>query len=105
MGSFASTWRDLRAALKPGDQLRGWSKAKGQTDLQFHISEVGPTWIGILPTTGNVRRISKGDFDRVYAFWPAYKRGEITRAQMRDISQNTSYIFAMLNWVERDRSR
>jgi hypothetical protein len=86
--------------LKKGDQIKGWSRLHGETSLVFKIDEVGDTWISVLPQTKIPRRISKGDFSQVYAFWKSYCAGEVGRAEMTTLSQNTSYIFALLHWRE-----
>jgi hypothetical protein len=80
--------------------ITGWSRDKGNTALEFRIAEVESTSITIVPGQGKRRRISKGDFAQVFAFWSEYCRGEITRHAMAQVLQNTSYIFGILRWLE-----
>jgi hypothetical protein len=56
--------------------------------------------ITILPGTGCERRISKGDFEKVLDHWADYKAGRVTRAELTNISQNTTYIMSLLHWRE-----
>ena len=100
MVAFDVAWDDLIHRLKPHQELNGWSRAKGPTVLRFQIAEIEPTAIIVRPGQGMRRRISKGDFAQVFAFWPAYCRGEIPRHKMAKLSQNTSYIFSILRWQE-----
>jgi hypothetical protein len=46
------------------------------------------------------RRISKGDFERIFALWPDYKVGAIRRRELVTRSQNTTYIISLLHWRE-----
>jgi hypothetical protein len=36
----------------------------------------------------------------VYAAWPTYRAGKMSRAEITELSQNTSYIFGILRWQE-----
>jgi hypothetical protein len=53
---------------------------------------------------GQERRVSKGDFQRLSAFWGAYNRGTIGRAELGKRSQNTTYILSILHWREETQS-
>jgi hypothetical protein len=46
------------------------------------------------------RTIGKSDFARVYGARENYRAGRVSRAEMTEISQNASYIFAILRWQE-----
>jgi hypothetical protein len=43
------------------------------------------------------RRVSKGDFEKVYAVWDTYLAGNLPRSKMGALSQNTTYILSMLH--------
>jgi hypothetical protein len=99
MNDFEALWRDLQRRLRPGLEIKGWSRDKGDTSLRFEIVDVSPGSITVTsPTLSKSRTISKGDFARVYAAWPDYRSAKISRAEMADMSQNTSYIFGVLQW-------
>jgi hypothetical protein len=98
--AFDVAWDDLTRRLKPNQEFSGWSRDRGVTALKFQIAEIEPTSITVLPGRGKQRRISKGDFAQVFAFWAEYCRGEIPRHKMAELSQNTSYIFSILRWQE-----
>ncbi len=43
--------------------------------------------------------IAKSDLAKVHAAWSDYCAGKISRAEMTELSQNTSYyIFSILRW-------
>ena len=47
------------------------------------------------------RRISKGDFEKVYAIWSEYVAGNYPRSKMTSLSQNTTYILGIFHQVMR----
>jgi hypothetical protein len=100
MSDFDRAWGGLTQALRPRQTLSGWSRDKGITSLKFQIAEIDSTSVTVIPGQGKRRRISKGDFAQVFAFWPEYLRGDLPRHAMANISQNTSYIFGILHWYE-----
>jgi cupin 2 domain-containing protein len=50
------------------------------------------------------RRISKREFERVFAVWSDYKVGTVRRGKLAILSQNTTYILSILHWREEFQS-
>jgi hypothetical protein len=99
MATFEQVWLDIVKKLRPGTELAGWSRDKGETHSKFRIVELDSTHVSIKPGAGGqVRRISKNDFRQVFAWWDQYNAGSISRKDMTGLSQNTTYIFSILNW-------
>jgi hypothetical protein len=99
--TFEAVWADLKNRLKAGIELRGWSRDKGHTSLRFRIDDVAASSITVSSSTMTMpRSIGKSDFARVYGARGKYRAGKVTRAEMTELSQNTSYIFAILRWQE-----
>jgi len=48
----------------------------------------------------NIRNITKNEFCNIYPYYQEWKNNKISRAKIRNISQNTSYIFAIINYYE-----
>ena len=42
------------------------------------------------------RRISKGEFTKLYAVWASYLAGDYPRSRMLSLSQNTTYILSVM---------
>jgi len=49
-----------------------------------------------------LRAIDEREFSEVYPHYQPWKKGKIQRQSMRDLSQNTSYILALINRFEKD---
>ena len=97
--SFQAFWTDLPLVLKPGTEIRGWGKARGYTDLRFRVIDLDAGSVTIDSATVSApRRISRGEFEKLFALWDRYCAGQISRQEVTPISQNSSYIFAILRW-------
>jgi hypothetical protein len=99
METIDAVWADFRARLKPKTVVKAWS-ATGRARAKFSIEDLDGGAITILPGTGSARRISKGDFEKVLDYWAQYKAGRVTRVELTNISQNTTYILSLLHWRE-----
>jgi hypothetical protein len=83
-------------------EIRTWSRENG-FNLPFRIADTSPKSITIYSATiKKERKISKREFLDVAAGWSAYQAGEGDRGT--DLSQNTSYIFGILKWMEESES-
>ena len=104
--SFEAAWADLRSRLRSGLEINGWSRDKEDTGLRFRIVYVAPDSIIVMSEARpgkekpKERRIGKPDFQRVFFKWRDYCAGNLSRADMTGLSQNTSYIFSILRWRE-----
>ena len=94
-----SIWADFRARLKPKAVIKAWSTT-GRARSKFSVVDVDGASVTVLPGTGNERRISKGDFEKILDAWPAYQAGRLSRGELTGISQNTTYILSLLHWRE-----
>jgi len=94
-------WADIRHRLKTGTEIKGWSRDKGQTALTFKIIDIAPGSIIVgSRTLSKSRTIGKADFGKIAAVWSDYRQGKINRVETGKLSQNTSYIFGILKWLE-----
>ena len=96
--TFDAVWTQIAQELRPGTVVQIWGAARGFTGRTFQVKDVERTAITVLG--GNMqmpRRVSKGDFARVYAVWDAYVAGHYPRSKMTDLLQNTTYIVSILH--------
>jgi hypothetical protein len=101
MPTFEQFWQGLTANLKRGLQIRGWSKEHGHTDLRFTIIDASSMSVKVFSAGMKApRNVSKGDAKKVWEHWQDYCAGKIGRAEMTQLSQNTSYIFGLIKWHE-----
>jgi hypothetical protein len=98
--SFEHVWVDFRRRLKPNTTIQSWSIRSGYTGGEFRIDTVGAAAIIVIPEGGKPRSVAKEDFRTMYALWPGYKAGLIGRAELRDQSQNTTYILSLFHWCD-----
>lgn len=103
--AFEGVWADIRRRLRPGILVRNWSADRGYTGGEFRINDVdGGAVIVRSGQMGQERRVSTGDFQRLFTFWGAYNRGTIGRAELGKRSQNTTYILSILHWRDQHQS-
>ena len=77
--------------LHQGAVVRNWGAARGYTGGTFKIVEVEGTSITV--SGGEIskpRRVSKGEFEKVFGVWEVYLAAKYTRAEMRSLSLNTT---------------
>jgi hypothetical protein len=96
--SFDAIWTQIAEELRPGTVVQNWGAARGYTGGTFEVKDVERTAITVFGGDMQMpRRVSKGDFERVYAVWDAYVGGRYPRSKMTDLSQNTTYIVSLLH--------
>jgi hypothetical protein len=49
---------------------------------------------------GKGRLVPRGDFERFFPLWPAYKAGTVQRTALTAASQTTTYVISILHWQE-----
>jgi hypothetical protein len=97
-------WEGIRAGLRVGSNLRAWSRDKGYTAAAFHIQDISPSAVIVSSSSlAKPRSVAKSEFTKIARVWPAYCAGKLSRAEMGEISQNTSYIFGILKFIEDDQ--
>ena len=99
--NFEEVWSDIRQRLMSGTLVRYWSAEEGYTGGAFSIDGVdGAALIARHGQIGHGRRLSKRDFEQLFAFWGAYNRGTISRAELGKRSESMPYILSILQWRE-----
>lgn len=86
--------------LRSETEIKAWGRNNGY-GVPFKIYDTTPRSVAIYSATiTKPRSISKKEFLRVAAQWYAYRDGETGRDGLGKSSQNTSYIFGILKWME-----
>lgn len=98
MDSFDSYWENILAKLRPMPEMSAWSQA-GRARSHFGIAEVGPSGVTVRTSKG-VRHVPRKDFEIIFPLWPDYKKGNVQRHKLRDLSQNTVYVLGIFHWLE-----
>lgn len=99
--NLEAAWLKILRELDGRTELRAWSRDSGYTTTTFRVTHAQPGSIEVRSLSlSQPRTITKTDFARVAAVWEGYCNGEMTRVQTVQVSQNTSYIFGLLKWVE-----
>ena len=97
---FETVWNAIAQQLRPGTVIRNWGAARGYTGGTFEVKDIERTSITVAGVNMQMpRRISKGEFEKVYAVWAAYVAGNYPRSEMTNLSQNTTYILSILHSV------
>lgn len=90
-------WANIVQHLHPGTVVRNWGAARGYTGGSFEIRDVEQTSITVFGGKMQMeRRISKGEFTKLYAVWASYLAGDYPRSRMLSLSQNTTYILSVM---------
>lgn len=97
--NFDNVWRHIQTSLKEGEAIRNWSAYRGYTEGRFIVDHhMQPTAITVRSDgKSQPRRISKGDFKKVWEVWEQYSSGNYPRSKLIFLSQNTTYIISILN--------
>jgi hypothetical protein len=100
--NFNIVWNNIQSRLMEGSNIRVWSAANDYNlDRTFRVEEVEPGAVTISSDrTSFLRRITMSDFANVHARWADYCVGRLPRHELRDLSQNTTYIIGILRWRE-----
>jgi len=97
---FETLWDAVRRQMLPGLAVKNWSVAKNYTGSRFTIDDIDRSSVTV--SGGRMlapRRISKGDFAKVYTVWESYLAGNFPRSNMSPLSQNSTYILSILHIV------
>lgn len=88
--TFEGVWAEFRVRLRPEIAIKNWGAHNGYTGAGFKVDGFDPVSITVVPEGRKPRSISREDFRRVYAQWPAYKAGKIARAELGEMPKTTS---------------
>jgi len=91
-------WARIILELRPGTVIQSWGVARGYTGGSFKVEDVERTSVTVAGGDMQMsRRVSQGEFEKVYAVWPQYAAGNYPRSKMTNLSQNTTYILSILH--------
>jgi hypothetical protein len=100
-GDFERVWTDIQQRLRPDTFVKNWNARRGYTGGGFQIRGVDDAAVIVQAgQMGQERRVSRGDFQRVFTLWDAYNQGTMSRSELGKVSQNTTYILRILHWRE-----
>jgi hypothetical protein len=86
--------------IRSDTEILTWSRDNGY-GIPFRIYDTTPRTIKIYSATiKKPRLISQKEFLKVTSQWHAYRDGETGREVLTELSQNTSYMFGILKWME-----
>jgi hypothetical protein len=93
-----AVWGKIRTTIAPGNTIQNWSAAKGYTGGAFQIDAVDGSSVCVSGGAMRARRrVSKGDFAKIFAVWDEYTAGNFARSRMLPLSQNSTYILSILH--------
>jgi hypothetical protein len=96
--SFDKYWERIVVTLRPMDEMHAWSR-EGRARSRFGIVEVKGG--GVTVRTGNgLRSVPRKDFEVIFRLWRDYKKGKVQRQELRELSQNTTYVLGIFHWIE-----
>ncbi len=106
MKSFDAVWAEVQTRLRPGTEIAGWGAARGYTTMRFKVAAIDRGSVTIdSKTVSTPRTIGQGEFEKLHANWDDYCAHRIERQAITQISQNSSYIFAIFRWIKDSRPK
>jgi hypothetical protein len=99
--SFETIWATIQSCLRPGALVPNWGLSRGYTGRTFIIDDIERS--AIIVRGGKMvepRRISRGEFEKLFALWDQYLAGNLPRSKMLPLSQNTTYILSILHLID-----
>ncbi|HEX7287736.1 MAG TPA: hypothetical protein VF532_16225 [Candidatus Angelobacter sp.] len=106
--NFDAVWSDIQSKLHAGDRIQSWSADSGYTGGQFEIAQVHrDAVVAVAENTDAPRRIARGEFEKIFAYWSDYCAGkpEAARSKLRNQSHNLTYVFSIFHWQEEQSNR
>jgi hypothetical protein len=89
-------WAKLPRSIRVNEPYVTWG-ATSPRNKEFTVNVITNQGIELTPSSTKIRRrISKDEFFTVTKHWPDYLSGKISRSQLREVSRNLSYIFAII---------
>jgi hypothetical protein len=96
---FENVWLDIQKRLMSGTLVRFWNPEKGYSGGSFPIDDVDAAGVIVRHgQTGSARRVSKRNFQHLFAFRQANNHGFIASAELGKPSEDSSYILSILQW-------
>lgn len=98
---FDEFWQLCQKKLNAGDVIPNWSVSGKIRTKEFKIVEITQDSISYDSFTAkSIQKVSKAQFEQVFNVWDKYKNGNITRAELRNNNNKTSYIIATIRYLE-----
>jgi hypothetical protein len=98
--TFESVWARLQGT-PVGAVVQNWSASSGDRDGSFQVTAVEADLIEIRSSqTGHPQRIPRADFERVYAVWEPYCRGDYPRSALGNVTRFSTYVVSLLRRLE-----
>jgi hypothetical protein len=98
--SFETIWSSIQHRLQPGTLVRNWGLSRGFTGGSFTIDDMERAAITVRGgKMATPRRVSKGEFEKLYAVWDQYLADNLPRSRMLPLSQNITYILSIFHLI------
>jgi chemotaxis regulatin CheY-phosphate phosphatase CheZ len=79
--------------------MSAWS-VEGKTRSTFEIVRVEAKQLIVKPSSGKLRSIPENEFKRVFDRWQDYLSRRLPRHEVRNLTQNSTYIITILHQLE-----
>ncbi len=101
---FPEIWQLISRRLKPGDSIPNWTVLKGNLGDSMIVVQVDEGEIIVqTPNAKHLQHVSRGEFEKIWGVWPAYKAGQIQRQEIREMTYHSKYILSILHWLEKNQ--
>jgi hypothetical protein len=96
--SFSACWSELQR-LRPTGLTNAWSIAD-RTRSTFEIVEVDAKQVIVKLSSGKLRKIAELEFEKVFDRWQDYLSERLSRQELQNLTQNSTYIITILHLLE-----
>ena len=89
--------------ISQNQMLDNWSVAGQIRVKQYRFIGIGNTHSECYlqnPKTEKTYTVTENDFQFLYKHWKNYKEGIITRHELRDMNNSTTYIICIMHYLE-----
>ena len=102
LNPFPKFWLELQR-LQPIGITPAWS-LDGRATSEFEIVDINPNEVIVKPKSGKSRKIPASEFEKVFSRWREYLSGRFARNELRNLTQNSTYIITILHLLEIEQS-
>jgi hypothetical protein len=97
-GKIMKKFDDLRFTLHVNEEIKNWTKLKGEFGENFVISDINPNYIVVMaPSAQMPQIIPRKDFDAILPYWEDYCQGIFKRSDFLKITRYSKYIISILH--------
>lgn len=91
----------IKDNLTIGQSIRNWSVAGAIKVPEYKLKFISNTYCILEnPQTKKEYRILEEDFQFLYRHWNDYKKGNISRPELRDSNRNTTYTICIFHYLD-----